>query len=140
MNNIRTLALALIRNNNDQYLYHEAFDSVKNEKFYRPLGGGIEFGEYGSEALKREFQEEIQQEVVVGELVNTFENIFVYEGKKGHQIILLYQAKFSDENNYSKTFEINENGKIIGNAVWKSLDEIKNEGAKLYPDGLMDLI
>jgi ADP-ribose pyrophosphatase YjhB (NUDIX family) len=136
---IRTLALALIKNDQNQYFNHEAFDSVKEEKFYRPLGGGVEFGELGKDALKREFLEEINQEIEVGELLKTFENIFTYEGDEGHQIILMYEAKFKDQNNYSKSFEINENGTIIGNAVWRSLDEINGEGAKLYPQGLEEI-
>ena len=84
MSKIRTLALALIKNDKTQYLHHEAYDSIKKEKFYRPLGGGVEFGELGKDALRREFLEEINKEIEVGELLKTFENIFVYEGAEGH--------------------------------------------------------
>jgi ADP-ribose pyrophosphatase YjhB (NUDIX family) len=133
---IRMLALALIKNKNGEYLHHEAYDSVKKEKFYRPLGGGIEFGELGRDALKREFLEEINQDIKVGVLLETFENIFIYEGEQGHQIILLYEASFIDESKYSKEFQINENGKNVGKAVWKSVDQIKSEEAQLYPLGI----
>jgi 8-oxo-dGTP pyrophosphatase MutT (NUDIX family) len=34
-------------------------DSVKSEDFYRPLGGGIEFGELSEAALRREIKEEL---------------------------------------------------------------------------------
>jgi ADP-ribose pyrophosphatase YjhB (NUDIX family) len=140
MSRIRTLALALIKNDQNQYFHHEAYDSVKEEKFYRPLGGGIEFGELGEDALKREFLEEINQEIEVGDLLETFENIFVYEGEEGHQIILMYEAKFKDESNYSKNFKINESGTIVGNAVWRTVKEIEDENGKLYPVGLDKLI
>lgn len=63
MSKIRTLAIALIKNEKNQILLHEGFDSIKKEKFYRPLGGGIEFGEKGAAALVREFQEEIDREI-----------------------------------------------------------------------------
>ena len=38
-------------------LVSEAYDSVKNNYFYRCLGGGIEFQETSIDALKREFKE-----------------------------------------------------------------------------------
>ncbi len=56
---IRALVLGLIRKG-DRILVAEGYDSVKQEFFYRSLGGGVEFGETSLEALKREFQEEIQ--------------------------------------------------------------------------------
>ena len=56
---IRPIALGLAIKNN-KLLVSEGFDKVKNEIFYRCLGGGIEFLEKGKEALKREFLEEIK--------------------------------------------------------------------------------
>jgi ADP-ribose pyrophosphatase YjhB (NUDIX family) len=83
---------------------------VKKETFYRPLGGGIEFHETGKVAVEREIQEELGLKIIVHKLVETFENIFEYEGKPGL-----------------------ESGKTISKAVWRSVDEIHSEGAKLYP-------
>ncbi len=40
-------------------LVFEGFDQVKNKSFFRPLGGGIKFGESGAEALQREIKEEM---------------------------------------------------------------------------------
>jgi putative intracellular protease/amidase/ADP-ribose pyrophosphatase YjhB (NUDIX family) len=134
---IRPLALAILKNSQNQFLFHKAFDNVKQKNFYRPLGGGIEFHETGATAIEREIEEELSQKVSVGELVATFENIFVYEGKKGHEIVLLFDAKFVDLENYKKSeFDIIESGKVINKAVWRRLDEILREGAKLYPDGI----
>jgi len=43
MKQIRPIAIcAFLRNN--RILVAEGFDPVKDETFYRPLGGGIEFG------------------------------------------------------------------------------------------------
>jgi 8-oxo-dGTP pyrophosphatase MutT (NUDIX family) len=45
----------------------EAFDPVKGETFYRPLGGGVEFGET-SAAAAREIREEVSADVTDTEL------------------------------------------------------------------------
>jgi hypothetical protein len=47
---IRPIAICVFRHQN-RILVIEAYDHIKNEKYYRPLGGGIEFGEYSSIAI-----------------------------------------------------------------------------------------
>ncbi len=134
---IRPLALAVLKNSQNQFLLHKAFDSSKNETFYRPLGGGIEFHESGETAIVREIKEELNQEVSVNRLAATFENIFIYEGKKGHEIVLLFDTEFLDPENYKKSeLDIVESGKVINKAVWRTVEEIRLEGAKLYPLGI----
>ena len=61
---IRPIALGLAVKNN-KLLVSEGFDKVKNETFYRCLGGGIEFLEKSSDALKREFKEEIGANIII---------------------------------------------------------------------------
>lgn len=134
---IRPLALAVIDNNKKQFLFHEGFDSVKKEYFYRPLGGGIEFGEAAVETIRREFLEEIRAEVTVLESLGFYENIFEYEGKRGHEFIVIHKAIFADPTLGNKEyFDIVEAGRVIGKAVWRSLSEIKSQGAKIYPLGI----
>lgn len=134
---IRPLALALIQNPKGQFLFHKGHDRVKGEYFYRPLGGGIEFGESGKIAVEREILEELNQETHVSELRASFENIFTFEAHKGHEIIMLFAADFKDKSIYEKAeLDILESGVVIAKAVWRSVAEIKAEGAKIYPDGL----
>ncbi len=138
---IRPLALALIKNSKKQYLLHRGHDKTKDEYFYRPLGGGIEFSETGKMALEREIKEEINQDITVSELQDCYENIFTYEGQKGHEIVMLYSAEFKNKSVYQQQeLDIYESGVVIGKAVWRSVAEIKAEGAMLYPSGLEDLI
>lgn len=138
---IRPLSLGLISNKKNQYLYHQGYDSVKDEYFYRPLGGGIEFSELGAYTLKREIQEELSLDVEVHELLASYENIFTFEGGEGHEVIMLFRAEFSDPKAYEKeSFDIYESGHPVAKAVWRSLAEIKEEKSKLYPDGLEKLI
>ena len=53
---IRPLAICLF-SRGDQILVAEGFDPVKDETFYRPLGGAIEFGERAVQTLARELSE-----------------------------------------------------------------------------------
>ena len=70
-------------------------DSVKRETFYRPLGGGNQFGERAADAVVREFAEEIQRRIEVVEYLGTVENIFTYEGEPGHQIVAEFCVRFA---------------------------------------------
>lgn len=134
---IRPLALALLKNKKGQMLLHKTYDSLKKEAFYRPLSGGIEFHESGKIAVEREIDEELGLKVTVHKLVETFENIFIYEGKPGHEIVMLFDTEFNDSKNYDRAeIDIVESGKIISQAVWRTVEEIRSEGAKLYPAGI----
>ena len=134
---IRASALAKLENDEGQFLLFRGIDNVKNEIFYRPLGGGIEFQETGRVAVEREFLEELGLKIIVGNQISIIENIFTYEGHLGHEIIFLFEAKFADPSVYKKEeFDIIESGKVIAKAVWRSLKEIEAEGAKVYSLGV----
>ena len=131
-NHIRVVSLGLIQRKDGALLLDKGFDSHKNETFYRPLGGGVKFGETGTEALRREFMEELGVEITVSPLLQAFENIFVYEGERGHQIMLLYACAFVDESLYeNKTFKRLD--MPDAEAVWRTRQDIMVERSKLYP-------
>ena len=48
----------------------------KGRLYYRPIGGTIEFGERGEEAVRREFREEIAAELTEVRYLGTLENIY----------------------------------------------------------------
>lgn len=56
---IRPVALGVPFRNEHEVLLARHHDDVANHDFYRPLGGGVEFGEPSEEAVRREFQEEL---------------------------------------------------------------------------------
>ncbi len=92
---IRPIAICVCRDG-ERILVAEGHDSVKKQIFYRPLGGTIEFGEHGEEAVRREFQEEIGAELDEVRYLGMLENIFTYEGNRGHEIVLVYDGRLAD--------------------------------------------
>ena len=134
---IRPIALGLAIKNN-KLLVSEGFDKVKNETFYRCLGGGIEFLEKSEEALKREFLEEINVDIAVKDFLGISENIFTYQGKKAHELILFYSIEISDENYQEEYKVIDDHSETI--AEWIDIDEFKNKNKILYPEEVFKYI
>ena len=134
---IRPIALGLVIKDN-KLLVSEGFDKVKNEIFYRCLGGGIEFLEKSEEALKREFLEEINVDITVKDFLGISENIFTYQGKKAHELILFYSIEISDKNYQEEYKVIDDHGETI--AKWIDIDEFKNKNKILYPEEVFKYI
>ena len=123
---IRPLALAIITKGN-KILANKGYDIKKNEWFYRLPGGGIEFYEKAQDALKREIKEENGIDVIINKKLGVIENLFEFNGKKGHEIAIIFQAQLSDidmlkdkipllepefEGCFSEFIEINSENKI----------------------------
>ena len=134
-NFVRPIAIALIKWQN-KYMVFEEYDPSRKEYFYHPLGGGIDFGEYGHQAIKREIMEEIGAEIYDIRYLFTIENIYTYIGDPGHEIVLVYEAKLEETSLYGKEMDAVEDNGLTFHVVWKSLEDIKKEGRPLYPDGL----
>ncbi|MDR1071839.1 MAG: NUDIX domain-containing protein [Rickettsiales bacterium] len=98
---IRPIVVASIKNPDGRYFMVQFTDRIKNRKFYRMSGGGIEFGEEAAEALKREFLEEYGLDIIVGDRLDVKENIFTYGESIGHEVVFIYDAAFSDKSVYS---------------------------------------
>jgi ADP-ribose pyrophosphatase YjhB (NUDIX family) len=137
---IRPIALAAIRRGDDLLVF-EAHDPVKRETFYRPLGGGIEFGERAADALRREIREEIGVELDGVVLLGVLENIFIFSGRPGHEIAFIFTADITDTALYQRDTigEIldNDNGETV---TWQPLRRFAAGGAPLSPDGLFELL
>jgi ADP-ribose pyrophosphatase YjhB (NUDIX family) len=132
------LALGIIRRG-DELLVAEGCDPTKHQTFYRPLGGGVEFGERTHDALIREFEEELDAALVNIRYLGTLENIFTYDGQPGHEIILLFQASFADETFYARDNLVAMEDDLRVPTAWKRLDEFTDE-TPLFPAGLRDLL
>jgi 8-oxo-dGTP pyrophosphatase MutT (NUDIX family) len=136
---IRPIAICICLHEG-RILVAEGHDSKKGRTFYRPLGGTIEFGEHGEETVRREFREEIDADLVQVRYLGMLENIFTYEGRRGHEIVLVYDGQLSDNALYRKdVLPGNELGTPF-KAVWKRLDEFTPGHPPVYPEGLLDLL
>ena len=132
---IRPIVLGVAIKDN-KLLVGEGFDKVKNQTFYRPLGGGIEFLEKSDEALKREFLEEINISIDIGKFLGLSENIFTYQGKNAHEMVLYYTIKISDED-YKEEYIVNDDHGQ-SRAIWVDISEFKNNNKILYPEEILN--
>ena len=132
---IRPIVLGIARKN-DKILVQECFDEKENKLFYRALGGGIEFCEKSQEALKREFLEELGIEIEVGEYLGISENIFEYNGRRGHELVLMYNVIIKDEE-YKESYTISDDN---GKALWIDIEDFIQNKRILYPKEIFEYL
>lgn len=128
---IRPIVLGIVKRDN-KILVSKGYDKIKNEIFYRSIGGGIEFLENSKDALKREFKEELNIDINVGDFLGISENIFTYNGRNAHELILFYNVEISDSNYKEKYHIIDDNCKT--DAMWINIDKFINKELKIYPE------
>jgi 8-oxo-dGTP pyrophosphatase MutT (NUDIX family) len=136
---IRIIALGLIRDKERVFL-SQGFDPVKERTFYRAMGGGVDFGETSQEALKREFIEEIQAEITNIEYLTCIENIFVYNGKPGHEIVQLYQCDFLDPQWRDRQEIIFYEKNRQKTALWVDIDRCRSGELYVVPEQFIDYL
>lgn len=134
---IRPIVLGLAIKNN-KLLVAEGFDKVKNQTFYRCLGGGIEFLEKSESALKREFIEELNIDITINKFLGISENIFTFNGQKGHELVLFYSIDISNKD-YKEEYHILDKDDA-GIVKWVNIDEFKNKKKVLYPEEVFKYI
>lgn len=139
MPKIRPLAIVVFRKG-DRLLLMDCYDSVKRERFYRPPGGGIEFGETAQAAARREIREELGAKIRRPRLLGVLENLFTCEGKRGHEIVFVFEAEFKDPKVAKKKSLVIREGDQRIPAVWRSPAQILRERRPLYPDGIDSLL
>ncbi|MBD1940705.1 NUDIX hydrolase [Microcoleus sp. FACHB-68] len=136
---IRVLALGLIRDGERIFL-SEGYDPVKQQTFYRAMGGGVDFGETSRQALEREFQEEIQAELTNIHYLGCLENLFVFNGNPGHELIQLYQCDFVDRKFYELEQFTFAEGERQKTALWVDIERCKSGELRLVPEAFFDYL
>ncbi|SFB56710.1 NUDIX domain-containing protein [Pseudomonas sp. NFIX10] len=136
---IRPLVLCIFHHHG-KILVNQFYDANKNQTLFRPIGGGIEFGERSRDAIIREVQEELGASISDLRLIGTLESIFTYAGKPGHEIVQVYDATFDDADLYEKTWlEGFESDGASFRATWCS-SACFTALTPLVPEGLYDLL
>jgi 8-oxo-dGTP pyrophosphatase MutT (NUDIX family) len=91
----------------------------------------------------RELMEELNVEVQIDSLqyLGTVENIFTFNGKSHHEIILIYDGVLKESGLYDLAMIVGKeaNGEEI-RAGWKRIDEFGEGKLILYPTGLLELL
>lgn len=128
----KVLALALVWRGN-QLLVQSGTDMVTGRPFYRPPGGRVEFGERGAEAVVRELQEEIGADLVDVTFAGVHENLFTYQGKPGHEVILFYEGRLADSALLAQEEITGAEGERPMRFVWRSFEEARAEGVQIFP-------
>jgi len=141
MSHIRPLAICIFSHNN-KILVSEEHDPSKGETFYRPLGGGIEFGEHSTETIHRELMEEIGAQVKDLVYLGTLENIYIFNKIPGHEIVQVYDGVLIESGLYEQAVILGHEADVNlpMKVIWKSLDEFGPGKSILYPDGLFELL
>jgi len=133
---IRPLAVCIIKHG-DRLLAGDGYDPKKDEYFYRLLGGGIEFGETGEQALKREFQEELGTNLENVKYITILENIFTFNGKQGHEIVMVFTGDLVNKDLYQKDKIELMDVKEKHMASWQKISDYKDKKIILYPNGIL---
>ena len=82
--------------------------------------------------------EEINIDITVKDFLGISENIFTYQGRKAHGLILFYSIDISDENYKEEYKVIDDHGETI--AKWIDIEEFKNKNKILYPEEVFKYI
>ena len=129
-------AMTVVRRPRDGALLVSEPVSGSDPPFQRPLGGHVEFGEYALDTVRREFGEEIGQELTDVRLVGVLENIFGWRGETEHEVVFVFAAAFAS----AAAYEVQEQ-RILDNpdrrVLWRPADAVS---PPLYPAGLPELI
>ena len=135
---IRVLAIALFRAG-DAILVAGGRDPVTGSTYFRPLGGGVEFGESAEEAVRREIREELGAEVTDVVRVGVLENRFAYAGRPRHEIVFVLDARFADPSLAGRAeLPVAEGG--WDPARWMPLAAFRSGAARLVPEALLALL
>lgn len=121
----------------------EGIDALREQRFYRPIGGGVEFGERAADALAREVMEEIKAPVQDLRYIGMLENIFEYEGQPGHEICILFDGAFVESFRNADDYTVQgiDDDEVLYTARWMKISDFAApESPPLYPDGLLKMI
>ena len=124
---------AIFRNGNKILLHH----GLKSDHYTLP-GGRVKDGETTNQSLIREMKEEMGYDIILIRPVSFMENMFNFDDKDYHELLVTYEAQFRDEEAYKRE-------KIVGieerenlEFIWKDISEL--DKLAFVPHILIDII
>lgn len=136
---IRTVAIGVIRYG-DRLLLMAVKERDGLTKGWRPLGGGIDFGERAAAALVREIAEEIGAAIKPPVPLTIVENLFTHNGVAGHEIHFIFTAEFADPAAAARERHDFGDGGVDNVAEWVEIAHFRDGSERLFPEGLLALI
>jgi ADP-ribose pyrophosphatase YjhB (NUDIX family) len=140
-NATRPCAFVLLRAG-ERYLVSQMTDRDDGRVYYRPPGGGIEFGERAAEAAKRELREEFGLDIDEPRLLGVVENIFEQHNGPHHEICFVFVADTTDDvldridgmDVLDLVDDERETARVFG------VEALLRDARPLYPEGLAELL
>lgn len=137
---VRAKAVAVVRNAG-RVLVERGYDPVAGSRFYRAIGGHIDFGERAAQTVAREWREEYGLTLADVRPLGVLENLFTYAGQPGHEIVLAFEARVVEAEVYERDeFEGMDPDGRRHEAVWVALDDLAIGPIPLSPAGLLELL
>lgn len=137
--NIRAISLALPFRDG-RLLVSAVCEDDGRTKGWRPLGGGIDFGESAEDAALRELKEEIKAVAQIDQKLGVFENIFSHQGETGHEIVFAFKVRLLSPGLAHADEFIVEDGAFLERAAWIPFEEFQTGRETLLADGLLPLV
>jgi len=104
---------------------------------WRPVGGTIEFGEPAADALRREFWEELGEDICDLQILCVLENLYTHNGAPGHEIVFVFSATFVDTAAYRREMYEFVDGTIRNEVKWVDTSEFLDGSQELFPGELI---
>ncbi len=120
---------------------YEVEDKISKKRFYRLIGGHIEYGEYSKDALEREFKEEVGQDIKIIKKLEVFENLFFYKGEAQHEFVSLFLVEFINKEVYSMKDIVGVEKSVQAFiANWQLISDFRIGKKKIYPPQILKYV
>ena len=137
---IRSIAICVFRHG-DQILVVRDTKPGTADLFFRPFGGGIEFGELAADAIVREIAEELGEAIEAPKLLGVLESRFRLGGRDHHEHVFVFDAVFRNRELYDRARILGKEGcgaELRGE--WLRTSTCASDSIPLYPEGLLALL